>query len=180
MISGKLADANYKRIGKTDNFSNRHRTTTFPVEKARLQIVYPLMSLGIAAFIPYGWVLARRSPLPVPLTLQFIIGFSFVGTVNILSTLIVDLFPDRPSTAAAACNIVRCWLGAVGAATIEQMLRGVGWGWGFCFLGILMGCAFVLIWAEQERGIVWRERRLVNMSNGNRNSNTMNGMGWRR
>lgn len=131
----------------------------FPIEKTRLQTVFPGMALGIAAFIPYGWVLEQRAPLVAPLILQFIISFCFIASLNTLNTLLIDLFPDRPATAAAACNLVRCWLGAVGAAVIDHMLTGMGWGWCFAFLGFVMAAAMGLLWVESVYGMVWREKR---------------------
>ena len=119
------------------------------------------MVLGIAAFLPYGWVLEQRAPLAVTLVLQFIMGLCFISALNTLNTLLVDLFPDRAATAAAACNLVRCWLGAVGAAVVDQMLVRMGWGWCFGFLGLLLAATMVLLWLENERGMQWREKRLA-------------------
>lgn len=133
----------------------------FPIERTRLQTVFPAMAIGVAAFIPYGWVLQRRVHLAVPLVLQFIIGFCFVASLNCLNTLLVDLFPDKPATAASACNFVRCCLGAVGAAVISQMLSGMGWGWCFVFLGLVMGVGMGLLWVENVYGMGWREKRLL-------------------
>jgi MFS family permease len=133
----------------------------FPIERTRLQTVFPVMALGIAAFIPYGWVLQQRVHLAAPMVLQFIIGFCFVASLNCLNTLLTDLFPDRAATAAAACNLVRCCLGAVGAAVISQMLSGMGWGWCFVFLGLVMAVGLGLLWVEQVYGMGWREKRFL-------------------
>jgi MFS family permease len=118
------------------------------------------MALGCAAYIPYGWALQSHTSLAVPLILQFIIGFCFIASLNTLNTLLVDLFPDRAATAAAACNLVRCWLGAIGAAVIDQMLTGMGWGWTFFFLGFCMAVAMALLWVEWVYGMGWRQTRL--------------------
>lgn len=119
------------------------------------------MAIGVAAFIPYGWVLQQRVHLAAPLVLQFIIGFCFVASLNCLNTLLVDLFPDKPATAASACNFFRCCLGAVGAAVISQMLSGMGWGWCFVFLGLVMAVGMGLLWVENVYGMGWREKRLL-------------------
>lgn len=118
------------------------------------------MALGVAAFIPYGWTLQQRVNLAAPLVLQFIIGFCFIAALNTLNTLIVDLFPERAATAAAACNLVRCLLGAIGSAVIDPMLRGMGYGWCFSFLGMVMGVAMGLLWVENVYGMGWRQERL--------------------
>jgi MFS family permease len=118
------------------------------------------MAVGCAAFIPYGWTLQQHTSLAAPLVLQFIIGFCFIASLNTLNTLLVDLFPDRAATAAAACNLVRCWLGAIGAAVIDQMLEGMGWGWTFTFLGLCMAVSMALLWVEYLYGMRWRQTRL--------------------
>lgn len=132
----------------------------YPIESTRLQTVFPAMALGVAAFIPYGWTLQQHAHIAAPLVLQFIIGFCFIAALNTLNTMLVDLFPDRTATAAAACNLVRCLLGAVGSAVIDPMLRGMGYGWCFAFLGLLMGAAMGFLWVEKTYGMGWRVQRL--------------------
>ncbi|KAH2050740.1 hypothetical protein KXW51_005229 [Aspergillus fumigatus] len=167
ILNGKLLDFNYRRIahkmGMPVDRKKGDDLRGFPIEKARLQAFFPLMALGVAAFIPYGWVLQQGAPLAVPLVLQFIIGFSFIASLNTLSTLMVDLFPDRASTASAASNLVRCWLGAVGAAVIDHMLNAMGWGWCFVFWGLLMLVGLGLLLVEYHRGMQWRLARLAKL-----------------
>ncbi|KAJ5101681.1 hypothetical protein NUU61_003903 [Penicillium alfredii] len=167
VLNGKVIDYNYRRtarkLGVPVDRKKGDDLRAYPIEHTRLQTVFPVMAVGVATFIPYGWVLQQRAPLAAPLALQFIIGFCFIASLNTLNTLLVDLFPDRPATAAAACNLVRCWLGAVGAAVIDHMLRGMGWGWCFAFLGLLMALAMGLLWVESLWGMQWREKRVARM-----------------
>lgn len=139
VVNGKLVDWNYARAARLLGFPVDTQKTTdsrrFPTEKTRLQTVSPGMVLGIAAFLPYGWVLQQRVPLAAPLVLQFIVSLCVIASLNTRNTLLIDLFPDRPATAAAACNLVRCWLGARGAAAVDHMLDAMGWRWCFGFLG---------------------------------------------
>ncbi|KAJ5823192.1 Major facilitator superfamily domain general substrate transporter [Penicillium robsamsonii] len=165
VLYGKVIDYNYKqtaqKLGFPVDLKKGDDLRSFPIERARLQTVFPVMAIGVAAFIPYGWVLQQRVHLVAPLVLQFIIGFCFVASLNCLNTLLVDLFPDKPATAASACNLVRCCTGAVGAAVIGQMLSGMGWGWCFVFLGLAMGVGMGLLWVENVYGMGWREKRLL-------------------
>lgn len=167
ILNGRLLDWNYRRTATRLGFPVDRKKgddiRTFPIEKTRLQTFFPLMSIGVLTFIPYGWVLQQHAPLVAPLILQFIIGFCFVAALNTLNTMIVDLFPDRSATASAANNLVRCWLGAVGAALIDQMLRGMGWGWCFTFLGIVMAIGLCFVLLEGKYGMEWREKRRVRM-----------------
>ncbi|KAL4942507.1 major facilitator superfamily domain-containing protein [Aspergillus oleicola] len=134
-------------------------TEPFPLEKARLQLFFPTLLLTITTLTPYGFVLQSRTHISAPLTLHFLNGFATVACTNTLNTLLVDLFPEQPATAAAACNLVRCWLGALGAGVVEFMLRGMGWGGCFGFLGGCLGLAGVLGVVEYRLGRVWREAR---------------------
>lgn len=166
-VNGKILDWNYRRTAHKLGFSVDKRKgddlRRFPIERVRLQNVFPAMALGCAAFLPYGWVLQQHAPLVAPLILQFIIGFCFIASLNTLNTMLVDLFPDRAATAASACNLVRCWLGAVGAAVIDQMLVGMGWGWAFTFLGLVLAAALGMLWWERSSGMKWREERFLRM-----------------
>ncbi|OQE43670.1 hypothetical protein PENCOP_c003G02091 [Penicillium coprophilum] len=165
VLYGKVIDYNYERTAQNLGFPVDQKTgddlRSFPIERARLQTVFPIMATGVAAFIPYGWVLQQRVHLAAPLVLQFIIGFCFIASLNCLNTLLVDLFPDKPATAASACNLVRCCISAVGAAVISEMLSGMGWGWCFVFLGLVMAVGMGLLWVENVYGMGWREERLL-------------------
>ncbi|KAL4798721.1 major facilitator superfamily domain-containing protein [Aspergillus venezuelensis] len=142
---------------------------TFPIEKSRLQLSFPTLCLTIVALVPYGFVLQSRTHLSAPLTLHFLNGFATVACTNTLNILLVDLFPDRPATATAACNLVRCLLGALGAGTVEFMLESMGWRGCFAFLGGCLMLASLLAGIEYRIGGRWREARqditLVGMEN---------------
>ena len=165
LLSGYLLDYNYKRVAKKAGFKvdikrgddMRH----FPIEKARLQVVWPVLYFGIAATLCYGWVLEKNAPLAAPLVLHFIIGVSFTGSFNVMSTVLVDLYPMSPSTATAANNLVRCFMGAAGTAVIIQMINGMGRGWCFTFIAAVVFLTSPLLWVETKWGPKWREARRV-------------------
>ena len=56
------------------------------------------------------------------------VGLCVNGAFNILSTLVVDLYPQSPSTATAANNLVRCVVGAGGTGIINIMIQHMGRG----------------------------------------------------
>ncbi|KKA19748.1 hypothetical protein T310_6260 [Rasamsonia emersonii CBS 393.64] len=176
VLNGKILDFSYRRTARKLGVSIDRRRgddlRNFPIEKARLQPVFFFLGLQLAAFLPYGWVLERRAPLAAPLILQFVMGLGIVASSNTLSTLLVDIFPDRPSTASAACNLVRCLLGAVGAAVVDYMLSGMGWGWCFFFVGMVMLVATGLLWVEMSYGMEWRRRRWERLEKRKQESST--------
>ena len=158
-------DFNYKRcaikagfkidIKRGDNLQH------FPLEKARIQVIWPLLYFGIAATLAYGWALEKNAHLAVPLVLQFVIGVSFTGSFNVMSTMLVDLYPHSPATATAANNLVRCLMGAAGTAVIIQMIDGMGRGWCFTFVAAVVFVTSPLLWVETTWGPQWREERRV-------------------
>ena len=160
-------DRNYKRVAKLAGFmvdlkrgdDMRH----FPTEKARIQVIFPLLYVGIAAVLCYGWVLERNAPLAAPLVLHFIIGLTLTGSFNVMSTMMIDLYPLSPSTATSANNLVRCLMGAAGTAVILQMITAMGRGWCFTFIAGVIFFTSPLLWAELKWGPKWREERRVRM-----------------
>ncbi|KAL6234825.1 hypothetical protein BDW75DRAFT_251286 [Aspergillus navahoensis] len=165
ILNGYFLNRSYRRHAESLDLSLDPSIATtiqdFPLEQARLRPFFPLMLLTILTIIPYGFVLEQRANLAAPLILQFLNGFATIACTNTLNTLLVDLFPHEPATAAAACNLIRCWLGALGAAVVDYMLRGMGWGWCFAFLGLLLLPSIGLAWVEYVYGAKWRERRRV-------------------
>lgn len=92
--------------------------------------------------------------------LQFILGIVGTGAFTILSTLVVDLYPAKPSSATACNNLVRCLMGAGGTAAIESMIKAMGRGWCFTFVGLVCAAMAPLLWLERSRGMEWRVARL--------------------
>ncbi|PLB40365.1 MFS general substrate transporter [Aspergillus candidus] len=163
MVTGKVLDYNYRRIAHQLNIPpeivRSKELLDFPIERARLQIAFAPVVLLVAAFLPYGWVLQLKLPLAVPLVLQCVIGFTSTICIGTMYTLLVDLAPAQPATASAAANLMRCWLGALGAGIIDVMLRGMGWGWCFVFLGLVIAAASGLLALQYVHGLKWREQR---------------------
>ncbi|KAK0119793.1 hypothetical protein ONS95_011225 [Cadophora gregata] len=166
-INGKLLDGNYKRVARKIGFTidRKHGDDLrhFPIERARLEIIWPILYFGLACNLCYGWVLEKEAILAAPLILQFFMGLCINGAFNILSTLIVDLYPQSPSTATAANNLVRCFVGAGGTAIINIMIIRMGRGWCFTFIALVCIAASPMLWVEMKWGPKWREERLVRM-----------------
>lgn len=131
----------------------------FPIERARMQPVFFSQALQVAALLPYGWTLEKHASLAAPLVLQFILGFCLIVASNSVSTLLSDIYPGSVSTASAASNLVRCLLGAIGAATVNDVLKAMGLGWSFIFTGLLMAVATGFLCAEMAWGMGWRQKR---------------------
>ncbi|KFZ24183.1 hypothetical protein V502_01346 [Pseudogymnoascus sp. VKM F-4520 (FW-2644)] len=166
-LNGKLLDRNYKRIAKRIGFAidRKHGDDLryFPIEEARIGIMWPILSVGLASILCYGWAMEMNAPLAAPLILTFLIGFCVNGSFNILSTLIVDLYPQSPATATAANNLVRCFMGAGGTGIINIMVEKMGRGWCFTFIALVCTVTMPMLLAEIKWGPGWREERQVRL-----------------
>lgn len=162
-------DMNYKRVAQNAGFKidikRGDDMRNFPLEKARIQVFIAPLYVGIAGVLCWGWVLERNAPLAAPLVLSFIIGLCLTGSFNVMSTMLVDLYPMSPATATAANNLVRCLMGAAGTAVIIQMIQGMGRGWCFTFIAAVAFFTSPLLWAELKWGPKWREERRVRQEN---------------
>ena len=165
IVCGKLMDWNYKRVAKQAGITvDRKRGDDmkgFPLEKARIQVALPLLYSGIAAILCYGWVLEQNAPLAAPLIVQFFIGFCLMGAFQVMSVMLVDLYPTSPATVTAANNLVRCLMGAAGTAVIIQMIDSMGRGWCFTFIAAVIFFSSPILWVEMKWGPTWREARRV-------------------
>ncbi len=75
--------------------------------------------------------------------------------------LLMDLFHDRPAAASGAGDLMRCWFGAIAAATIDYMLIAMGWGWCFTAIGFAMAASLPLICLVYRNGHHWRQGREI-------------------
>lgn len=163
LIQGYILDWNYRRTARKIGFTISRRRgddlSKYPIEKARIQPIYPILIIGLGAVAGYGWILRARTSLAVPLTILFFIGFCIPGSFSILNTLIVDLSPEAPGMATAANNVVRCIMGAIGTAVIESMIVGMGQGWCFTFLALLSAALAPMLWVVVRWGPDWRKEQ---------------------
>lgn len=97
--------------------------TEFPVERARLEIGLPLLAVGGASLIGWGWAVNATAHVAVPCVISVIIGYN-----NTTNALLVDIYPGKAATATAANNLTRCLVGAGASAAIVPMMKAMGVG----------------------------------------------------
>lgn len=165
-INGQTLDHNYRlvaeKIGFTINSISGDNLEDFPIEQARTRFAVLYIPLQAALLCGYGWIAGNRSRLhlAVPLVFQFWLGFLQTCIVQTFNTLLVDIFPKKPSTASAAGNITRCAMSAAGVAVMEPLMKSVGWGGVFTILGVASGAMGGLaVVGLRCWGSDWRKRR---------------------
>lgn len=165
-VNGKWMDYNYrataKQIGHEVDKVAGDDLDHFPIERARARGSFYLLAWSTATMIAYGWVVNKHTNVSIPLILQFMQGFWGTCFYTIYNTLLVDIFPQSPSTAAAAASIVRCSMAAAGVAILQPLLDAVGHGWYFTTLALWSGILGAwATWAVKKHGMRWRVERIT-------------------
>jgi multidrug resistance protein len=162
---GKVMDHNYKvtakKISWTVNKVSGDDLDNFPIERARSRGSLWLLIISTATLVGYGWAVSKHTHVSVALILQFVQGFWGTCFYTTYNTLLVDVFPENPSTAAAAASITRCAMAAAGVAVLQPLLDVAGRGWYFTLLGLWSGgFGAVAVWLIRRKGMQWRTGRM--------------------
>ncbi|KAG8159469.1 hypothetical protein KVR01_011130 [Diaporthe batatas] len=162
--TGKLLDRNFRETaaeqGVTVTTNRVDNLSTFPIEKARLRTIIPLVCVSALLIIAYGWQLQAGVTMAGPLVTQFFIGLTLQTMFTALSTLLVDVNRECPSTAQAACNLVRCEMAAGYLAALDPLLRATGPGWTLLLLATTVLSSVAMLCVLQRKGLQWRRERL--------------------
>lgn len=161
-----------KNLPPTYTISKKALPIDFPIEHARLQhirwitVVFVLstslygVSLAFPAFVTKpGWI-------AIPLIFQFFIAATSNAVFAINQTMISDLCPGKGASSTAVNNLVRCSLGALGVAFIEQLIAKVGVAAAFVGLGLVTVSVAPLAVFQWYWGGEWRRRRIEMQSQG--------------
>jgi predicted MFS family arabinose efflux permease len=154
LVTGKFLDYDYNKI------KNRYTGTSelFPLELARLRTLWLWGGLQCASTLVFGWTVDVKFHMSVPIICTFIIGWATTSIQSVVTTFVVDVFPKRGASAAAALNLARCWLGAGGIAALLPIIDAIGVGWTFTLLTGIMLVAMSLIIAQMGYGAAWRRK----------------------
>jgi MFS family permease len=169
-LNGKMMDNNYKvmakSIGHTVDKVSGDDLTHFPIEQARARGSWYLLLSYSCALAGYGWAVQAHAHVSIPLILQCVLAVLCTSFQQTFNTLLVDIFPTSPSTAAASSNITRCALSAIMVALMQPLVQCMGRGWYFTLLTVLSGGGgFVAAWFIKTKGMKWRSERILKTSN---------------
>ncbi|KAI8630215.1 multidrug resistance protein [Xylariaceae sp. FL1651] len=160
LLDRAYRDARVKRGLSTDKYTGDD-LDCFPVEKARLNVIWIPMILTAASVVSFGWVLHYHQHISIPLILQFIAGLVMQLDFSIYNTLLVDKNHHNPSAAQAASNIVRCTFAAIIVAFLQNCIDSLGIGGTFTLMGGLCVIATLLFLVDFIKGASWRRQRHV-------------------
>jgi MFS family permease len=164
IIAGKLVDRNYRKTAKERNIevsqSRSGDLRDFPIEAARYRHFISAIVFQSALIIGYGWAVYYKVQAACPLILQFFICAMSTSLSHPASALLVDIFPEKSSTAYSSSQIVRCGLSAACAAVIQPLIDAVGRGWCFTMFSLFVGVSGVaVVVISRTKGMKWRQQR---------------------
>lgn len=163
-IAGRIMDMNYKHIaakaGFSTNKNDNHNIHDFPIEKARSRFSLVILTVSMCLLVGYAWAVKYKVHPAVPLILQFFLGAKCTILLQVYSALVVDIFPEQPSTIAASNNITRCGLSAALVAALDPAVKAMGRGWFFTMMAFLdAGLSMVGVIILRRWGKHWRNKR---------------------
>ena len=157
--TGRLLDRDYIRTAKRYNLPVDKTTndlSNFPIERARLLSVFPLLAISTTATVGFGWALNQHTSIAVPLTLTFFSGASQVAIFTVCGTLLTDLNPKQSATVQAGYNLIRCALSAGGIAGLQALIDAIGVGWCFTVYSIIGALCIPIFVLLRSHGMQWR------------------------
>ncbi|KAK8020035.1 hypothetical protein PG990_005173 [Apiospora arundinis] len=159
-VSGPLLNWAYRKARCRHDLMNSSRRDDdiddFPIERARLNVMWAPVLVTLLCILAYGWALHERWHLAVPLALQFVVGFALQFNFSGFNTLISDINHAAPSAANASTALVRCALAALAVAYFENILGAINVGWTFTCIAGLCLTVLGLFSIEYRRGTAWR------------------------
>lgn len=167
-IRGKVLDRDYRVTYQ--KFKEEHPDkpeSEFPIFHARFRTLWSNIIIMQVACIIYGWTVQINAHLAVPLVIQFIFGVCASGVMNTSQTLLVDLYPGKGASITASNNLVRCVLGATATVYIDPGIEGVGMGWMFAILGLILLVNNICLSILIKKGPQWKQNRLNRENGGN-------------
>ncbi|KAL1932432.1 hypothetical protein VTP01DRAFT_8110 [Rhizomucor pusillus] len=162
LVGGRLLDRDYTVLARKRGFSEKKQgklPLDFPIYWARLRTIWIHSGVVQIITIIYGWILSINAHMAAPLVLQFFLGFDTTCMFNGIQTLLIDLFPGKGASISASNNLVRCILGAVASVAIEPGIQGVGVGWMFTILTLILLLSNLSVLFVLKYGPRWRNKR---------------------
>lgn len=158
-INSRLMDWNYRIVARQAGLPVDKQSgddmSEFPIEMARSRGSMAILGVSVCTVIAFGWTVQYGIHPSVPLILQFCIGAKCTVLHQAYSALLVDMFPQKPSTAGASNNIIRC-----ARSLLQPLVDALGMGWFFTAMALLDARLCVIaVWVLRRWGRQWRRKR---------------------
>ncbi|KAI0972578.1 major facilitator superfamily domain-containing protein [Xylaria arbuscula] len=169
LITGKILDRHYRQIkikhegtisqssSDTETKESPYEDVDFPLETARFRMLPILAILQCASVITFGWTIQYRIHIAVPIVTTFISGWTAVSIVSIITTYLIDVFPEQKAASSASVNFARCLLAAGGTSIVTPIIDAVGVGWTFTIAVAVQLVALLGLAIQWHYGGRWRK-----------------------
>ncbi|TDZ58619.1 Itaconate transport protein [Colletotrichum trifolii] len=181
-IAGKLMTRDYLEIeetyksahnlAETEKLTAQNMPVDFPIERARLRrlpwiiLIFVVSTGGYGVCLNFPSVTSLTGWIAVPLALQFLIAATSNAVFALNQTLVTDLCPGKGASATAINNLVRCGLGAIGVAFIENFIASTGPAATFLALALITVAVGPLAVVHWYWGQEWRAQRVQRRDDG--------------
>lgn len=155
LLTGKFLDRDYAAFKKRYNGPDDE----YPIEHARLRLVWILAPLEWFAVLLFGWTLDKGLHISAPIIASFVLAWSAMSIQSMINTYLVDIFPKSSASATAALNLARCLVGAGATASVEPAIRQIGEGWTMTLWTGIMVLSSALVVVQMRYGAAWRRMR---------------------
>ena len=135
---------------------------TFNLCRARMHPALVTLFLSSSFFCAFGWCIERHAPLAAVLVFSGL-GCLFSNCILTMSTtLMVDLFPSKASTATGCLNLFRCSLAAIYVSCLSKMVESINFGGVFTLLGaISFSSSLSLLWVIRNGKAFCHKRKRI-------------------
>lgn len=130
--------------------------TLAPEARISWNVVTAVISFPISLLI-FGWCLDKKQHWVTPLVGTALFGYASMMTIGATVAYLVDSLPGRGATGVALNNLIRQAFAATAVFVTEPMLKGMGPGWAFTMLAILVTAASSVLVLLKVKGDHWRE-----------------------
>ena len=161
---GKVMNWNYQRhaeklgLGQIDR-KQQMDLSNFPIERARLEIVLPLIPATAIITIGWGWALDSQTSIAVLCILLFAVGMTYISVINVFNAMISDYYRTTAATAVAMNWFIRCLVGAGMSAVILPLIKAIGVGWAYTLVATALLLFSPLVLICMYKGLQWRQKR---------------------
>ncbi|KAI0428304.1 MFS general substrate transporter [Xylaria sp. FL1042] len=170
LVTGRILDIDYRRVKikhegtvsqsgsetETETEQSQYEDVNFPLETARFRLLPILALLQCASILTFGWTIRYRVHIAVPIVTTFITGWTVVSIVSIITTYLIDVFPEHKAASSASVNFARCLLAAGGTSIVTPIIDAVGVGWTFTIAVAVQLVALLGLAIQWRFGGKWR------------------------
>ncbi|KAI1426917.1 major facilitator superfamily domain-containing protein [Xylaria sp. FL1777] len=168
LVTGKVLDIDYQRIQikheaalshsgiERGNQQSQHEDANFPLETARFRLLPILALLQCASILSFGWTIQYRVHIAVPIVTTFVTGWMVISIMSVVTTYLIDVFPEHKAASGASMNLARCLLAAGGISIVTPIISTVGVGWTFTITVAVQLVALLGLATQWRFGSKWR------------------------